>query len=119
MKPPRLIFLFTLALAPMICSQDKPKTTLPPECTKTIWARTTLPKSLKIPHSRAYKGPPTLKFQIQEDGSITNVSIMRSSGVPDFDQQILQAFANWKYKPRPAGCGIIENTMALTIDLQD
>jgi len=119
MKPPMLICLFALSLAPRSCPQDKPTTILPPECAKTFWAHTEWPKSLKIPHSRAYQGPPTLKFQIPEDGSITNVSIMRSSGVSDFDQQILQAFAKWKYQPRPAGCGIIETTMALTIDLHD
>jgi len=44
-----------------------------------------------------------------------DTTIVRSSGVADIDKKILEAIAKWKYKPRPSGCGVIENEVTLTI----
>ena len=63
----------------------------------------------------SYKRSPTVKYLIQEDGTVSNATITRSSGVADMDKKILDAIAKWKYKPRPSGCGVIETEMTVTV----
>jgi TonB family protein len=66
----------------------------------------------------SYKGSPLIEYQIQEDGTVSDAIIARTSGVADIDKKVLDAVARWKYKPRPVGCGVIETKMSLTIDFQ-
>jgi hypothetical protein len=35
--------------------------------------------------------------------------------VADLDTKVLEAVSQWKYKLRPAGCGVIENQMTVII----
>jgi TonB family protein len=63
----------------------------------------------------SYKNSPALKFQVNEDGTVSGVKLTRSSGVSDIDKHVVAAVSHWKYKPRP-GCGIIDTEMSLTID---
>jgi len=62
-----------------------------------------------------YKRSPSVKYLIQEDGTVSDAAITHSSGVADMDKKILDAIARWKYKPRPVGCGVIETEMTVTI----
>jgi TonB family protein len=62
---------------------------------------------------------PTIKYEIQEDGTVTNAVITRKSGVADLDQKFPDAISRWKYKPRPAGCGVIENHRLGFIPIKD
>ena len=39
--------------------------------------------------------------------------------VADIDQKFLDAISRWKYKPRPAGCGVIENHRLGFIPIKD
>jgi TonB family protein len=55
-------------------------------------------------------------YQIEEDGTVTNAALIRSSGVADIDNAVVHAIGHWKYKPRPKGCGLIETEMSATID---
>lgn len=71
-------------------------------------------KLFKRSVGESYKHAPIVSFTIKEDGSVSNVRLIRSSGIRDLDQQVLTAIANWKYKPNP-GC-TIETKMSLTID---
>jgi len=57
-----------------------------------------------------------VKFDILEDGSVANVKIVRSSGVSDLDKRLVSSVNRLKYKARP-GCGIVESTMVITIDV--
>jgi TonB family protein len=110
------IILLTVGLVTTCRGQDSQKKFLPPECTKTIRVRGSFPKGpFKTLRGESYKRSPTVKYLIQEDGTVSNASITRSSGVADIDKQILDALAKWKYKPRPPGCGVIETEMAATI----
>jgi TonB family protein len=116
MKPAIGVMLLTLALVTTCWSQDSQKKNPPPECTKPIPVRDSFPKGpFKILPGESYKHSPTVKFLIQEDGTISNAAITRSSGVADIDKKILDAVARWKYKPRASGCGVIENEMTVTI----
>jgi TonB family protein len=109
--------LLAFGLAHACWSQDSRKKSLPPECTKPTRVHGSYPKGpFKIFPAESYKRSPTIKFEIQEDGTVTNAVITRKSGVADIDQEFLDAITRWKYKPRPAGCGVIENEMTGTID---
>jgi len=55
-----------------------------------------------------------VKFQINGDGTVSNVKLVRSSGVRDIDKKLLSAVAKWKFKPNP-GCAI-ESEMTVAID---
>src|SRR5580700_371706 len=113
---PSIAVVVTLALVTPCWSQDSQKKSLPPECTKTIRVQGSFPKGpfTTLP-DESYKRIPTVKYLIQEDGTVSNAAITRSSGVADVDKKILDAIAQWKYKPRPSGCGAIEIEMAVTI----
>ena len=65
--------------------------------------------------SYTYRRSPIVRFLIQEDGSVTEARIVRSSGVADVDQEVLESVSRWKYKPRSTGCGVIEIQMTVVI----
>ena len=57
-----------------------------------------------------------VKYQIEEDGKVTNAMLIRSSGVASIDKAVVDAMGRLKYQPRPKGCGQIETEMSVTID---
>jgi TonB family protein len=119
MKPKILALLLTLGLGIACWGQDAQKKSVPSECTKMIRVHGSFPKGpFKFLPKESYKGPPLIKYQIQEDGTVSETVLTRSSGVADIDKKVLDAVARWRYKPRPAGCGVIETKMSVTIDLQ-
>ncbi len=117
MKPNIGVVLLTLSLVTTCWGQDSQKKS-PPECTKTIRVHGSFPKGpFKTVPNESYKQSPTVKYLIQEDGTVSNAFITRSSGLADMDKKILAAIAKWKYKPRPSGCGVIETEMTAIIHL--
>lgn len=117
MKPKIALVLLTLGLVSACWGQDAPKKRVSAECTKTTRVRGSFPKGpFRFLPKESYKRSPLIKYQIQEDGSVSNAIVTRSSGVADIDKRVLQAVARWKYKPRPAGCGIIDTEMSVIID---
>lgn len=116
MKPTIGVVLLALSLAMPSWSQDSRKKSLPPICTKTIRIHGSFPKGpFETLPGESYKRSPTVKFLIQEDGTVSNGRITQSSGVADVDKKTLDAVAKWKYKPRPSGCEVIENEMTVII----
>jgi TonB family protein len=105
------VVLLTLALIATSWGQAPPS-----QCTKTVRIHGSFPKGpFRTLPGESYKRPPTVKFLIQDDGTVSDVSITHSSGVADIDKKILDEVAKWKYKPRPSGCKVIENEMTATI----
>jgi len=70
-----------------------------------------------LPKER-YKGGPLIKYQVQEDGTVSDATLARTSGVADVDKKVLDAVARWKFKARPVGCGVIDTEMSATIDFR-
>jgi TonB family protein len=97
--------------------QGAPPTQAPqPECTKTVRIHGSFPKgSFRTLPGEWYKRRPTVKFLIQDDGTVSDASITYSSGVADIDEKILDAAAKRKYRPQPSGCEVIENEMTAII----
>src|SRR5262245_44523708 len=68
----------------------------------------------KLQRNESYKRSPVVKFQINEDGTVSNVTIVRSSGVKDIDRKLLEAVSAWKYKSHP-GCPVLDTEMTVSI----
>lgn len=51
-----------------------------------------------------YRRPPMVAYQVQEDGDIGGLRLVRRSGIKELDAELLAAASKWKYKER-AGCG--------------
>ena len=108
--------LLTLGLVTICRSQDSPKKSLAPECGKTVRVHGSFPKGpFKQLPGESYKLSPTVRYLIQEDGTVSDTTVTHSSGLADMDKKILDAIAHWKYKPRPSGCGVIETEMTVTV----
>jgi TonB family protein len=117
MKPTIAAVLLMIGLENPCWAQVAQSKSLPPECTKTTRAHGSFPKGpFSALANESYKRSPTIKYEIQEDGTVSNATIAGSSGVADMDKKVLDAIALWKYKPRPAGCGVIETEMSVTFD---
>ena len=111
--------LFTLALGTACWGQGALKKSVPPECTKLTRVHGSFPKwngTVKFLPKESYKQSPIIKYQVQEDGTVSNVTLTRGSGVADIDKRLRDAVAHWEFKPRPVGCGTIETEMVWTID---
>jgi len=70
-----------------------------------------LPKDLK-----GFKSDPTIKFVIEVDGSVSNVSLVKSSGSKAVDETLLDAVKKSSYQPLKPGCGPIDSKATITID---
>jgi TonB family protein len=116
MKIVTIAALLTLAVVGICRGQQEQKRELPSSCVKTVLVGALPNGPFKILPKETYKRSPIVKFQIQEDGTVSAVAITRSSGVADIDKKLRASVARWKYKPRPAGCGVIETEMSVTID---
>ena len=70
-----------------------------------------LPKDLK-----GFKSGPSIKYVIEMDGSVSHVSLVKSSGSKAVDDVMLDAVKKASYRPLKIGCGPVETTIKLNID---
>lgn len=63
-----------------------------------------------------YRGGPLVGYSIQIDGTVTDVKIIKPSGINRLDDLVLADAKNWKYKPRASKCGVLDTTIALNIE---
>jgi TonB family protein len=117
MEPKLALAVLSLGFVTACWSQNAPRNSVPDSCTKVARIQGTFPKGpFKTLANESYKRSPLVRYQIEEDGTVTNVALARSSGVSDIDKKVVEAIAHWKYKTRPKGCGQIETSMTVTID---
>jgi TonB family protein len=115
MRSNTAILLLVVCIA-IICPADNAQEKkVPPECAAAHRAHGSIPdKPFKFGPGESYKRAPVVKFQINEDGAVSQAKIVRSSGVSDIDAKVLEAITKWKYKPRP-GCGVLDSEMSVLI----
>jgi len=87
--------------------------TVPQECVTVAVSQPT--PVFRLKEGDVYKRGPMVSFVITEEGKVESVKLIKSSGIQRLDREILKTLLKWKYKPRPAGCGIVEIEMAVTI----
>jgi hypothetical protein len=58
-----------------------------------------------------YHRAPMVAYEVQEDGGIRGLRLVRHSGIKELDQELLGAASNWKYLARP-GCGSVKVPLA-------
>ena len=58
---------------------------------------------------------PKVAYVVNEDGSVTNVKILKGTGSPKVDAGLVKSIQAWKYKPQP-GC-TFEMSMGVIIDI--
>jgi TonB family protein len=54
---------------------------------------------------------PKVESYVNEDGSVSDVKILKETGSPEVDAGLVKSIKKWKYKPQP-GC-----TFKLTMDI--
>ncbi len=75
------------------------------------------PTNVRLKSGDVWKGPPTVSFVVTENGKVQKLKLLKSSGIPDIDREVLRAVRKWKYKPEP-GCQAVEVEMTITIDFR-
>ncbi len=76
------------------------------------------PTEFKFRKGEKYRHSPVVSYAVDPDGRISNVKLVRRSGVKDIDAFVVNWVKNLKYKPAP-GCSAFETEMTITIDFQE
>jgi len=113
-----LVLVALLVFSTRGAAQVKPQeTSLPKRCNPKRLPNESpqTANSEKLDPSEFYKRPPVIRFQIEPDGSVSDVTLIRSSGSTGIDRYALRSVQHWKYNDRP-GCPVIESKMAVLLD---
>jgi len=114
------IVLLAIVLGSACSDQEAQKKRMLLKCEEMIRVRgSDLNGPFKFLPTEVYKGLPVVKFQIEEDGTVSGALVGRSSGVADIDRKVLDSVARWRYKPRPIGCRVMDVEMGVVIDFGD
>ncbi|MCI0356744.1 MAG: TonB family protein, partial [Acidobacteria bacterium] len=66
---------------------------------------------MQVAKGEKYRGGPLVAYSILEDGTVTDVRLVRGSGVKDIDGRAVDAVSAWRFNSRP-GCGSIVGSQA-------
>lgn len=58
-----------------------------------------------------FRRPPMVAYEVQEDGEVRKVRLVRHSGIKELDGKLVLAVSQWKYQARP-GCGVVKVGLA-------
>jgi TonB family protein len=58
---------------------------------------------------------PKVAYVVNEDGSVSNVKVLKGTGSAKVDAGLVKSIQAWKYKPQP-GC-TVETSMSVVIDI--
>ena len=58
---------------------------------------------------------PEVAYVVNEDGSVSNVKILKGTGSPKVDAGLVKSIRTWKYRPQP-GC-TFEMSMGVILDI--
>ncbi|HSC78680.1 MAG TPA: energy transducer TonB, partial [Candidatus Acidoferrales bacterium] len=88
-----------------------------PEHCAAVAVSQPMPANLRLKSGDVWKGRPTVSFNVTEKGKVQKLKLLKSSGIPDIDREVLRTVRKWKYKPEP-GCQPVEVEMTITIDFR-
>lgn len=75
-------------------------------------------KELKFRKGETYRHSPVVSYQVDPDGTVSNVKLIRSTGVKDIDAFAVEWVKQLKYKPAP-GCETLLTEVDITIDFRE
>src|SRR3954464_6371932 len=108
----KIAFLLALTVPCFSATKKKPTTKEQQEylqrCPLKVEGKWRLSTIKKLYRGEHYKQSPIVSYNIEEDGRITNVKLVRSSGVPRIDKDFVGQTGRNRYKPRAGGCGMLE-----------
>jgi hypothetical protein len=58
-----------------------------------------------------YRRPPMVAYEVQENGDVRTLRLVRHSGIKELDETLLATAVQWKYQTR-AGCGVLKVRLA-------
>lgn len=110
------IFLALIFMAASLTAETPARHYLQGPCAKTFPKHTDFGLGdFRLEKNDRYRNTPVVAFTIHPDGKITDIRLVRSSGISRLDAFILNAVKNWELEPR-SNCPVIETEMSVTID---
>lgn len=77
-----------------------------------------LPKDFRFRKGETYRNSPIVSYQVDPDGTVSNVKLIRSTGVKDIDAFAVDWAKKLKYKPAP-DCETLLVDTSITIDFRE
>jgi TonB family protein len=68
----------------------------------------------RVAPGEAYKGSPIIKYSVNPDGTVSNVRLIRSSGIRDLDEKLVRAYSGWRFRAQ-RGRPVIEAETSVLI----
>jgi TonB family protein len=94
--------ILILTLAPILHSQTVPSKA---DCKPLVMQSGSTPiEEAKPQKVDTYRRPPMVAYEVQEDGNVRKLRVVRHSGSKELDEKLFSAASHWKYEAR-AGCG--------------
>jgi hypothetical protein len=116
-----LLALLTLSWPSFAAEKKKPLTKEQKEfakrCSPVLQGKWHALSLKSIPPQSGYKRAPAVSFIIQEDGTVTDVKLIRRSGSSKVDKDVVEQTALNRYNRRP-GCPQLAMTTYMNIDFQ-
>ena len=113
---PHLAFMSFVLVVVVVSRAQAGQEIKVPDCTPAQRESGSMPVGpYKILPNESFKHSPVVKFQINTDGTVSDVKIVRGSGIRDINRKVLESVSKWKYKPNTE-CGVVEVKMTVIIE---
>ena len=101
--------ILTLFFAPVLLSQTSRTGT---DCESLVMqSDMTAIEEVQLPKGEKYRRPPMVAYEVQENGDVRKLRLVRHSGIKALDEKLLSTAVQWKYQTRP-GCGVLKVRLA-------
>jgi len=101
--------ILALSFAPVLLSQTGRTGT---DCKALVMrSEVTAIDEVQPQEGEKYRRPPMVAYEVQENGDIRKLRLVRHSGIKELDEKLLSAAVQWKYEARP-GCTALKVRLA-------
>ena len=101
--------ILTMIFAPVLLSQTGRSGT---DCKSLVMqSETTAIEEVQPQKGEKYRRPPMVAYEVQENGELRKLLLVRHSGIKELDGELLSRAVQWKYQTRP-GCGVLRVRLA-------
>jgi hypothetical protein len=101
--------ILTLIFAPVLLSQSGRTGT---DCKSLVMrSEVTAIDEVQPQEGEKYRRPPMVAYEVQENGDVRKLRLVRRSGIKELDEKLLSTAVQWKYQTRP-GCAALKVRLA-------